>query len=161
MTDLRSLEIYLANYRVVLRLKNKERIVCGFEDFLSAKVFKQACLDLLYSTKIVDINLVYSNGMKTPKDKPKGEHPFGLLWCPYCRSYRRFIDWSNYFRCEVCNISVADFYVKRFNGFYEVPKKQSDLNLASRFAKSISPKDESKKQRRRERRLRRKRRINK
>ena len=68
----------MANYRVVLRLKNKERIVCGFEDFLSAKVFKQACLDLLYSTKIVDINLVYSNGMKTPKDKPKGEHPFGL-----------------------------------------------------------------------------------
>lgn len=49
---------------------------------------------------------------------PPDYHPSsGLLWCPHCGAKRKYVwypRWENYI-CPICNISTADFYVKKYN----------------------------------------------
>jgi hypothetical protein len=49
--------------------------------------------------------------------------PRGKLWCPYCGDWRKFgqskkTPHLEYLRCEKCNISTEDFYVKKFNNLW-------------------------------------------
>ncbi|SKC86915.1 hypothetical protein [Maledivibacter halophilus] len=39
------------------------------------------------------------------------------IWCPYCNRIRTFKNNSFYGvrKCEVCGISIKDYYVKKFN----------------------------------------------
>jgi len=49
-----------------------------------------------------------------PRDESKPQ-PRGTLWCPYCTSYRKFIEDEGYKRCEICQMSTMDFYIVKFN----------------------------------------------
>lgn len=37
------------------------------------------------------------------------------LWCPYCSKVQRFHKESDYVKCEICEVSTADFYTKKYN----------------------------------------------
>lgn len=44
----------------------------------------------------------------------------GTLWCPYEGKWQKFkSNNGGYNRCEGCNISTEDFYVKTSNGLWE------------------------------------------
>ena len=59
----------------------------------------------------------------TPTKKPFRERPpaRGLLWCPYCGTWRKFKSWYNYNRCEICGISNAEFHVRKANDLFDRP----------------------------------------
>lgn len=64
--------------------------------------------------------LVHTHPEGPPKDaKPSGKN---MLWCPYCRDWRKFVP-SEYGPdlkvCEICGISTRDFYVRKFNHLWE------------------------------------------
>lgn len=44
--------------------------------------------------------------------QPKKGH---IYWCPYCSAERKFNPWYDYRRCEICNITDFDFYVRKYN----------------------------------------------
>lgn len=56
----------------------------------------------------------------TITSRPEGKTPRGKLWCPYCADFKVFgkskkTPLSDYVRCESCNISTEDFYVRNEN----------------------------------------------
>jgi len=55
----------------------------------------------------------------TSTSPPTGSKPpKGMLWCPYCRDFRKFKSHSkDHDRkvCSVCGISTKDFYVRVHN----------------------------------------------
>jgi hypothetical protein len=60
---------------------------------------------------------------RIPESKKFNREP-GMLWCPYCVEWRRFKEFAlkkeNYvtgadFRCPVCTISTADYFVRKYN----------------------------------------------
>lgn len=36
-------------------------------------------------------------------------------WCPYCRAWRKFIKRGHYTKCSVCEITVKEHYVIKYN----------------------------------------------
>lgn len=50
--------------------------------------------------------------------------PRGKMWCSYCNNYNKFRinknSKSSYERCESCNISVEDWYIKKHNGLWKL-----------------------------------------
>lgn len=48
---------------------------------------------------------------------PKQDKQRGHLYCPYCRVNRRFqnIEKTGNKHCPICNISDADYYVRKYN----------------------------------------------
>jgi hypothetical protein len=49
---------------------------------------------------------------------PKKKTKRGYRYCPYCMRDRKFVynKYKGYSFCPVCNISDADFYVKKYKG---------------------------------------------
>ena len=64
--------------------------------------------------------LVHTHPEGPPKDvKPPDKN---MLWCPYCRDWRKFVSAqhdSSLKICEICDISIRDFYVRKFNHLWE------------------------------------------
>ena len=78
-------------------------------------------------------HLVHTCAEDPPKDaKPPRKN---MLWCPYCRNWRKFIS-SRYGHdpkvCEICDISTRDFYVRKFNHLWE---EVSSLHIKRRRGK--------------------------
>ena len=76
------------------------------------------------------VHLVHTRAKGPPKDaKPPRKN---MLWCPYCRNWRRFVS-SKYGPdrkvCEICGISTRDFYIRKFNNLWS---GVSLLNIKSR-----------------------------
>lgn len=61
-------------------------------------------------------HLVHTRTAGPPKDaKPPVKN---MLWCPYCRDWRKFVSAqydSDLKICEICGISTRDFDVRKFN----------------------------------------------
>jgi hypothetical protein len=55
-----------------------------------------------------------------------GKIPRGKYWCSYCNSYKKFTNKRGseltYPRCETCNISLEDFYIKTHNKLWQIKK---------------------------------------
>jgi len=90
-----------------------------------------------------------------PTSPPSGaKRPSGKFWCPYCADWRTFKPWYDYLRCEVCNISNEDWYVKKYNRLWSASR-----GIALRD-QALDPKElekrAKKRERARQRRLRRK-----
>lgn len=53
--------------------------------------------------------------------KPKGNRPHkSWYWCPYCNQWRVFL-WDDSLGvncCNICGISDADFYVRKYNNLF-------------------------------------------
>lgn len=65
------------------------------------------------------VHLVHTSAKGPPEDtKPPRKN---MLWCPYCRDWRRFVS-SRYGPdrkvCEICDISTRDFYIRKFNNLW-------------------------------------------
>lgn len=64
--------------------------------------------------------LVHTCAEDPPKDaKPSDKN---MLWCPYCRDWRKFVSArydSGLKICEICDISTRDFYVRKFNNLWK------------------------------------------
>ena len=57
---------------------------------------------------------------------PSGKGKKGEWWCPYCRRWRKFKS-NGYLgvkQCKVCGVSDREWYVKKYNGLLEKPKKK-------------------------------------
>lgn len=60
--------------------------------------------------------------------RPEGvKSPPKRLWCYLCNDFRKFGKSKkskdfDYARCEVCNISVEDYYVRQMNGLFSFDK---------------------------------------
>lgn len=61
-------------------------------------------------------HLVHTHAEGPPKDVKSPNK--NMLWCPYCRDWRKFVS-SRYDSdtkvCKICGISTRDFYVRKFN----------------------------------------------
>lgn len=70
--------------------------------------------------KKLKAHLVHTRAEDPPKDaKPPRKN---MLWCPYCRDWRKFVSAqydSSLKICEICGISTRDFYVRKFNHLWE------------------------------------------
>lgn len=43
----------------------------------------------------------------------------GKYWCPYCNGYHKFKNWGKqYKKCEICGMSDADFWVRKYNNLW-------------------------------------------
>lgn len=61
----------------------------------------------------------------TINERPVGvSNPPKMLWCYLCNDFRKFgkskksKDDFDYMRCEICNISTEDFYIKSMNDLW-------------------------------------------
>jgi len=70
--------------------------------------------------KGLKVHLAHTHAEDPPKDaKPPRKN---MLWCPYCRDWRKFVSAqydSSLKICEICGISTRDFYVRKFNNLWE------------------------------------------
>ena len=88
------------------------------EELDSSKVISYTMVRL--KDKGLKAHLVHTRAEDPPKDaKPPRKN---MLWCPYCRDWRKFI--SSWYGpdlkiCEICGISTRDFYVRKFNNLWE------------------------------------------
>jgi hypothetical protein len=60
--------------------------------------------------------------------RPNEKRPRGTYWCPYDNGWKKFSKSKknkllDYPRCEKCNISLEDFWVKTHNELWENSKK--------------------------------------
>lgn len=97
--------------KVKIRLKIQEELD-------SSKVISDIMVGL--KDKELKVHLVHTHAKDPPKDaKPPRKN---MLWCPYCRNWRKFIS-SRYDSdlkiCEICGISTRDFDVRKFNNLWE------------------------------------------
>lgn len=77
-------------------------------------------LTIKLKDKGLKAHLVHTHAEGPPKGiKPSNRN---MLWCPYCRDWRKFVS-SRYDSgtkiCEICGISTRDFYVRKFNQLWE------------------------------------------
>ena len=87
------------------------------EELDSSNVVTYLVVRLKY--KGLKAHLVHNRAEGPPKDaKPSRKN---MLWCPYCRDWRKFVS-SQYDSslkiCEICGISTKDFYVRNFNNLW-------------------------------------------
>jgi len=100
------------------RNKRKLEIRLKISDELdSSKVVSDIMVRL--KDKGLKVHLVHPRAEGPPKDtKPPGKN---MLWCPYCRNWRKFVSsWYGSDRkiCEICGMSTRDFYVRKFNNLW-------------------------------------------
>jgi hypothetical protein len=74
---------------------------------------------------IKDINIVDLEPCPdghTPPDGFQVDKRGHLYWCPYCQEIRRFKEdheFTGYHHCEICHISDADYYIRKFNHLFD------------------------------------------
>lgn len=76
-------------------------------------------LEVRLKYKGLKAHLVHTRTEGPPKDsKPSRKN---MLWCPYCRDWRKFVSVqydSGLKICEICGISTRDFDVRKFNNLW-------------------------------------------
>lgn len=108
-------------YYLVIPLKHKKKLKVRLkvsEELDSSKVISDIMVRL--KDKGLKVYLIHALAKDPPKDsKPPRKN---MLWCPYCREWRKFI-LSQYSPdrkvCEICDISTRDFYIRKFNNLWE------------------------------------------
>lgn len=99
------------------KMKLKIRLKIS-EELDSSNVVTYLMVRLKY--KGLKAHLVHTCPEGPPKDaKPSGKN---MLWCPYCRDWRKFVSVqydSSLKICEICGISTRDFDVRKFNNLWE------------------------------------------
>ena len=108
-------------YYLVIPFNHKKKLKVRLkisEELDSSNVVTYLVVRLKY--KGLKAYLVHTRPEGPPKDaKPSGKN---MLWCPYCRDWRKFVsarygpDWKI---CEICGISTRDFDVRKFNNLWE------------------------------------------
>ncbi|SKC61994.1 hypothetical protein [Maledivibacter halophilus] len=64
----------------------------------------------------IGIEFYFNQHLKIrPKPNWIGKLPKNYYWCPYCGEIKKFKVFKGYKRCELCHISMKDYYVKKFN----------------------------------------------
>lgn len=108
-------------YYLVIPFNRKRKLKIKLkipEDLDSNKVISHVMVRL--NDKGLKVHLVHTRTEGPPKDaKPPRKN---MLWCPYCRDWRKFVSVQYGSRlkiCEICGISTRDFDVRRFNNLWE------------------------------------------
>lgn len=93
---------------------------------------KQEFIDFKDKVKKYPHVKVYEVNIRKATPKPDDlELKSGHLYCSYCIGSRKFIynSYTGYSRCEVCNISTQEFWIKTHNGIWNVMEsKRAPLN---------------------------------
>lgn len=104
----------------IIRGKRKRVIGRSFQRFETEEEFKEfyeysrTRLDEYSNLEIYQVSL---RDAFPPKGRPDGNKD---MWCPYCAEWSIFRKSDDgYKRCEVCEITTQEFYVKKHNHLYE------------------------------------------
>ena len=104
-------------YYLVIPFNRKRKIKVRLkvsEGLDSSKVISDIMARL--QDKGLKVHLIHTLAKDPPEDSTPPRK--NMLWCPYCRDWRKFIS-SQYSHdrkiCEICGISTRDFYVRKCN----------------------------------------------
>lgn len=108
-------------YYLVIPLNHKKKLKVRLkisEELDSSNIVTYLTVRLKY--KGLKAHLVHTRTEGPLKDaKPPRKN---MLWCPYCRDWRKFVS-AQYDPdlkiCEICDISTRDFDVRKFNNLWE------------------------------------------
>lgn len=108
-------------YYLVIPFNRKRKLQVKLkirEELDSSKVLSDLMVRL--QDKGLKVHLIHTLAKGPSEDeKPPRKN---MLWCPYCRDWRKFVS-SQYSQdrkiCEICGISTRDFYVRKFNHLWE------------------------------------------
>lgn len=108
-------------YYLVIPVNRKRKIQVKLkihEELDSSKVISDIMVRL--QDKGLKVHLIHTLAKDPPEDSTPPRK--NMLWCPYCRDWRKFVS-SRYGHdpkiCEICGISTRDFYVRKFNNLWE------------------------------------------
>ena len=115
--------------------------------FKDPEKLRQFCQNAKVKFPELELHLV-SCTKRIPPPKDFVPRKFRKMWCPYCGKIREF-KFSNRLglhRCEICRISEADFFIKKYNlmwgKVFATAKKKSKKEKIDEFKvrRRVSPK---------------------